>query len=107
MSQISEAYEVIKENSVIEIHQQQRTEAKSCPESAISDMTSSCASYFCLSLSSFSYFPLPLLPSSSSVGLPRILMINASAMTEESDTCSGKQGTLETIIGPRAESQAG
>lgn len=56
MRQTLEAHEdnMINENSAIKIHQGKRTEAKSGPESA----TSSCASYFCLSLSSLLLSPL-------------------------------------------------
>lgn len=63
MSQTSEAHRDNNENTVTEIHQGERIEVKSGPESATGD-TSLCASYFCLYLSSLSfYFPLaPLLP---------------------------------------------
>lgn len=76
MSQTSEAHEdKMIENSVTKIHQGKRNEAKSGPESAFGDF-SAWASYFCLPLPSLFFYFL-LFPSSSSVGLPGILMINA------------------------------
>lgn len=65
---------MINENSVTEIHQGKRIEAKSGPESATGG-TSSCASYFCLSLLLSPTFLS--LSSSSPVGVPGILMIHA------------------------------
>lgn len=62
---------MINEHNVIEIHQGKRILSQP------PDDTSSCASYFCLSLSSLSFYFLSLLLSSSSVGLPGILMIHA------------------------------
>lgn len=62
MSQTSEAHGDNNEYSVTEVHQGERIEAKSGPESATGD-TSSCASYFCLYLSSLSLYFLLAPPS--------------------------------------------
>lgn len=58
---------------VTKIHQEKGVEAKSGPESATGDISSR---HLFWSLPLFPYFHLSLLPSSSSAGLPGILVIN-------------------------------
>lgn len=66
---------LINENSVTEIHPEKTADAKSGLEAAIGGISPS--RHLVLPLPLFPHFLLSLLPASSSVGLPGILMINA------------------------------